>query len=62
MLDPAFRPVIQKPLNAAGRWLAGMGLSANHVTIAASSLVSLRPSLSLTALSQSGCSYFFSAG
>jgi phosphatidylglycerophosphate synthase len=34
MLDPAFRPIIQKPLNAAGRWLAGMGLSANHVTIA----------------------------
>ena len=34
MLDPAFRPAIQKPLNAAGRWLAGMGLSANHVTIA----------------------------
>jgi hypothetical protein len=34
MLDPIFRPIIRKPLDAAGRWLAGMGLSANHVTIA----------------------------
>ena len=34
MLDPIFRPIIQKPLDAAGRWLAGMGLSANQVTIA----------------------------
>lgn len=34
MLDPIFRPIIHKPLDAAGRWLAGMGLSANQVTIA----------------------------
>jgi hypothetical protein len=34
MLDPVFRPLIHKPLDAAGRWLAGMGLSANQVTIA----------------------------
>ena len=34
MPDPVFRPLIHKPLDAAGRWLAGMGLSANQVTIA----------------------------
>jgi phosphatidylglycerophosphate synthase len=34
MFDPIFRPIIHKPLDAAGRWLAGMGLSANQVTIA----------------------------
>jgi len=34
MLDPIFRPIIHKPLDAAGRWLAGMGLSANQVTVA----------------------------
>jgi phosphatidylglycerophosphate synthase len=34
MLDPVFRPLMQKPLDAAGRWLAGMGLSANQVTLA----------------------------
>jgi phosphatidylglycerophosphate synthase len=34
MLDPIFRPIIHKPLDVAGRWLAGIGLSANHVTIA----------------------------
>ena len=34
MLDPAFRPLIKKPLDAAGRWLAGLGLNANQVTIA----------------------------
>ena len=34
MLDPIFRPIIHKPLDAAGRWLAGIGLNANQVTIA----------------------------
>jgi phosphatidylglycerophosphate synthase len=34
MLDPIFRPIIRRPLDATGRWLAGIGLSANHVTIA----------------------------
>src|SRR5262245_32478044 len=34
MLDPIFRPIIHKPLDAAGRWLAGIGLSPNQVTIA----------------------------
>jgi phosphatidylglycerophosphate synthase len=34
MLDSIFRPIILKPLDAAGRRLAGIGLSANHVTIA----------------------------
>src|SRR5215813_13737788 len=34
MLDPIFRPIIHNLLDAAGRWLAGMGLSANQVTIA----------------------------
>ena len=34
MLDPIFRPLIHPPLDAAGRWLAGMGLSANQVTVA----------------------------
>jgi phosphatidylglycerophosphate synthase len=34
MLDPAFRSLIKKPLDAAGRWLAGLGLNANQVTIA----------------------------
>ena len=34
MFDPVFRPIIHGPLDAAGRWLAGIGLSANHVTIA----------------------------
>ena len=34
MLDPIFRPIIHNPLDAAGRWLAGIGLSANQVTIA----------------------------
>jgi phosphatidylglycerophosphate synthase len=34
MLDPIFRPIIHKPLDAAGRRLAGIGLRANQVTIA----------------------------
>jgi phosphatidylglycerophosphate synthase len=34
MLDPIFRPIIHKPLDAAGRWIAGIGLNANQVTIA----------------------------
>ena len=34
MLDPIFRPILHKPLDATGRWLAGLGLSANQVTIA----------------------------
>ena len=34
MLDPIFRPIIHNPLDAAGRWLAGIGLSPNQVTIA----------------------------
>src|SRR5262249_39313663 len=34
MLDPIFRPIMHEPLDAAGRWLAGMGLCANQVTIA----------------------------
>ena len=34
MLDPIFRPIIHKPLDAVGRWLAGIGLSANQVTFA----------------------------
>src|SRR5262249_33395591 len=34
MLDPIFRPIIHKPLDAGGRWLAGIGLNANQVTIA----------------------------
>ena len=38
MLDPIFRPIIHKPLDAAGRWLAWMGLSANHVTVAGAGL------------------------
>ena len=33
MFDPVFRPIIDKPLDAAGRWLAGMGLTANQITI-----------------------------
>lgn len=33
MLDPLARRVIDPPLNAAGQWLAGLGLSANAMTI-----------------------------
>ena len=54
MLDPVFRPLIHKPLDAAGRWLAGMGLSANQVTIAGLGL-----GLAAAAISQSGYPCFF---
>jgi CDP-alcohol phosphatidyltransferase len=33
MFDARFRPLIDPPLNAAGRWLAARGLSANALTI-----------------------------
>ena len=33
MLDPAFRSLIKKPLDAAGRWLAGLGLNANQIIL-----------------------------
>lgn len=34
MLDATIRPFIDPPLNAVGRWLAGLGISANTVTLA----------------------------
>lgn len=34
MFDAKLRPLIDPPLNAAGRWLAGMGIGANAVTLA----------------------------
>ncbi len=34
MLDRAMRPLIDPPLNAAGRWLAARGVKANAVTLA----------------------------
>lgn len=34
MFDARFRPLIDPPLNAAGRWLASRGISANLVTLA----------------------------
>jgi phosphatidylglycerophosphate synthase len=34
MFDAKLRPLIDPPLNAAGRWLARSGLSANAVTLA----------------------------
>lgn len=34
MFDARIRPVIEGPLTAAGRWLAGRGVAADHVTIA----------------------------
>lgn len=33
MFDAKLRPLIDPPLNAAGRWLAGIGIGANSVTI-----------------------------
>lgn len=33
MLDAKLRPLIDPPLNAAGRFIAGMGISANQVTL-----------------------------
>jgi phosphatidylglycerophosphate synthase len=34
MLDAAMRQIIDPPLNRLGRWLAGLGLSANQITLA----------------------------
>ena len=34
MFDAHIRPLIDKPLNAAGHWLAGRGIAADHVTLA----------------------------
>ena len=34
MFDAKLRRFIDRGLNLAGRWLAGLGISANHVTIA----------------------------
>lgn len=34
MFDAKLRPLIDPPLNAAGHWLAGLGIGANAVTIA----------------------------
>jgi phosphatidylglycerophosphate synthase len=34
MLDPLLRPIIDPPLARAGRWLAGLGLTANQMTLA----------------------------
>jgi len=34
MFDARLRPLIDPPLNACGRWLAGRGVSANAVTLA----------------------------
>src|SRR6516164_5920502 len=56
MLDPIFRPIIHNPLDAAGRWLAGIGLSPIRSPLLALALVSLPRLLSLSAVSQSGCS------
>ena len=33
MFDARLRPLIDPPLNAAGRWIAGRGISANAVTL-----------------------------
>jgi len=41
MLDPIFRPIIHNPLDAAGRWLAGIGLSPIRSPLLALALVSL---------------------
>lgn len=34
MFDAKLRPLIDPPLNAAGRWLAGVGIGANAITLA----------------------------
>lgn len=34
MFDAKLRPLIDPPLNAVGRWLAGLGIGANAVTLA----------------------------
>ena len=34
MFDARLRPLIDRSLNPPGRWLMGLGVSANHVTIA----------------------------
>lgn len=34
MLDTTIRPLIERPLHAAGRWLADRGVAANAVTLA----------------------------
>ena len=34
MLDSRLRPLIDTPLNAVGRWLAGRGIAADHLTLA----------------------------
>ena len=34
MFDAKLRPLIDRGLDPIGRWLAGFGISANHVTIA----------------------------
>lgn len=34
MFDARIRPLIDGPLNAAGRWLSGRGIEADHVTLA----------------------------
>ena len=34
MFDARLRPLIDRGLNPPGRWLMGLGVSANHVTIA----------------------------
>ena len=34
MLDPLARRLIDRPLDVAGRWLAGLGVAANTVTVA----------------------------
>ena len=34
MLDARLRPLIDRPLDAAGRWLAGRGIGADQVTLA----------------------------
>ena len=34
MFDAKLRPLLDRGLNPIGRWLAGVGISANHVTIA----------------------------
>ena len=33
MFDARIRPLIDRPLNAAGRWLADRGIAADHVTL-----------------------------
>ena len=34
MFDAKLRPLIDPPLNATGRWLAGVGVTANFLTFA----------------------------